>query len=331
MGGSPFNLSFERIEDEFRTPRKFNPCFHWKYLGFYNGLLYGFPSGGGVQVTNWVFSTDGCPTNIIGFCQSKALSDTNFNLSFQDDNDFELLSLIAELDDLLATFTWNFWKQISYGSANWGVLPLISDIKSLISSLNNFYSRAFERDLTKYANSRYAKSKSFSYSGSTLPTNPNISCNWTLSGTLRLNGYTNIVIPSPSAQITALQIFADELGFHPDLRTIWDLLPLSFVVDYFLPVGDLIESLHPRGWFNPRITFDGACSFKGVVYHDAPHTFDRVRTSPTLPCRFYRRWHQRFTSGTRQTPQVDFKLPSLRELFNTWYVTNHGKLGGLKF
>lgn len=56
----------------------------------------------------------------------------------------------------------------------------------------------------------------------------------------------------------------DQLGLTNPLSVAWELVPLSFVVDWFLPVGDYVQSLVPPqgvefvdGWWSEKITAFG--------------------------------------------------------------------------
>lgn len=332
LGSTPFLLNSAYISDENKKPRSYNPCYHWKYLGTYTGPWrspVNNPSS--IQyVSNWVYSTDGYPNAVVGYVENQIFSSVYLPLDFQRNNEFELLNFVGELDDFIAVFTRKFWQQISYGSANWGLLPLISDIRSLMSTIEDFRSQSFT-DVAKYNNRPYRLTRSYSFSGTTTPGNPQILCNWFADFTVRMNGYTVCDMPNFSGALTALQILLDELGVHPDLKTVWDLIPLSFVIDYFLPIGSILESLHPRGWFDPVFTFRGASSIKGIITHDAPLSSGYNRLCSPLQVKVYKRLARTLSVRTRKPALVDWKAPTLRELFNAWYVGNSGKLGSLRF
>lgn len=46
----------------------------------------------------------------------------------------------------------------------------------------------------------------------------------------------------------------EQLGLDPSLANGWDLVPYSFVIDWFTPIGDILDVV--SGWFNNKITRD---------------------------------------------------------------------------
>lgn len=72
------------------------------------------------------------------------------------------------------------------------------------------------------------------------------------------------------------------LGFAPTLANLWDMVPWSFAVDWFLKLGDFLDSAD-----------------KALLYHSTQYTFDRICYSrhaswqspwPGITITWYQRW-----------------------------------------
>lgn len=228
-----------------------------------------------------------------------------FALEFQQNNKFELIPAVFDLDGTLAMFTRKFWRQISYGAVNWGLLPFVSDVKSLYNTCLDYKGRILDQLTNQMEVEK------------TFPLNYNDGI-FTFRGTIRLTG--TYWVSSPVNAITSLKIFADELGVHPDLKTIWDVIPLSFVADYFLPVGDYLESVHPRGWFNPVIQFTG----NGTISGQWSRAWGLEGQKPTAPYSSGKGFSrgisisQSFTKDVNKSP--NWQCPNPRQVFNTAYL-----------
>jgi len=234
-------------------------------------------------------------------------------LDFQKDNSFEIIPFLMDWDDTMAMFSAKFAKNISYGAVNWGILPFISDVKSLAASLdaiNGKIASSYEKILGKRITRRSSWAKTF-------PLQPWV--DYEVQGTTTISGYITGNVQFPDSITSALAVFLDELGFHPDAKTIWDIIPLSFVGDYFLPIGDWLESFHPRGWFNPSMEFTGGLTVSAKIterYKYSGHSGGGLKYD------YYNRLGQTVMSIPIRPPvQPEFKSPSFRELFNTAYVS----------
>lgn len=59
--------------------------------------------------------------------------------------------------------------------------------------------------------------------------------------------------------------YLDALGFNNPLRTIWERIPLSFVVDWFIPVGDFLEQFSFK-WLDTKEEYLDYClSYRTVT------------------------------------------------------------------
>lgn len=240
------------------------------------------------------------------------LSQAYIGLDFIEDNSFELIPFLIDWDDTMAMFSTKFLKEISYGAVNWGVLPFISDLKSLAGSLDAINGKilsSYEKIVGKRITRRFSWEHKF-------PCPPWFDHH--VEGITTLSGYLVGDVVYPDSISRALAVFLDELGINPDIKTLWDIIPLSFVGDYFLPIGDFLESFHPRGWFNPTFSFSGGYSITASV--DERYSYGYSGGGLTYKL-YVRSGKANLSLPSRPPVQPEFSSPSFRELFNTYYVS----------
>lgn len=232
--------------------------------------------------------------------------------------DFGLLQFLAELDDTLLLFSKRFWASLTYGSFTWGVLPFVSDLKAILETV---------AELSHYLNSlQYEDDINIAVD---LPVDiyPPEYHFLIYKGDARVRKSGTLHFGNMSKQAL---FWLDAIGFHPDLATVWDLVPLSFVVDWLLPVGDFLSSLHQRGWVK-------SVAFKGWVTWKFTGTFSE-RISSSHPAAspqtlfsgvkvdYFERW---FVDGVMpvytSSDEIDFDLPTIKELFNIFYIFYLGR------
>lgn len=164
----------------------------------------------------------------------------------------------------------------SYLTYAFGVRPLIADGRAILDTVANFSDRFSTAQFRlRRGNSfraeplvlRVHKSQTVN-----MPDLNHVICNLTISGTLTIEYGGKVYGNLPWDPFRA---FMDYIGFYPDLSTLWNALPFSFLVDYVLPVGDALTSDY--GWLTPDIRckdgwisakFDGNwnCVCKEVVH-----------------------------------------------------------------
>lgn len=136
------------------------------------------------------------------------------------------------------------WLEVSYG---WK--PLLADIKAQAENTARiFVERQF---VTRVAKSSAKTSRTYVDKGHNLPY-------WyqertdIIDNTVR---YTvRYAIPDGPASVAAIY------GLENPLLVAWELVPFSFVVDWFLPVGNFLESM---------------TAYRGLVFHSGTKTFVR--------------------------------------------------------
>jgi hypothetical protein len=253
---------------------------------------------------------NGIPWDAIDF---RAQSYVYVELDFQKNNSFEILPFLLEWDETLKMFSQSMMKTLSYGSLTWGVTPFFSDLISLANTLKDLQDgmlTAYEKVIGKRISRRNP------FSGNIPGRAGNEDVTYSYEGAVTVQGFLDGQLAYPDDPLRAMLAFMDEIGVNPDLKTAWDILPFSFVVDYFLPIGDLLESLHPRGWFKPTFTLNGTISYKYTVTATA-------RTGTVTPGKhtgYYRFSAANQSIGTRPPVDPKYESPSFRELFNTAFL-----------
>jgi hypothetical protein len=227
-----------------------------------------------------------------------------------------LLQLIAEIDDTIAMFSLKFLRSMTYGSFTWGILPFISEIKALLQALENAQK---SWDIVEYRDSG-----AISWNGDfklTSWSSFNIHAT-SISGKWSVSGKADMSFQNPLAK------FLDFIGLHPDLATAWDLVPLSFVIDWILPIGDFLSQFRQGGWIK-TVYFTGWSS-----YHINSISLKGVKGIGWTPSGFTSKGGRYY--GRSQTPLVlippevnmrplDPNLPSPREAFNMFYLALSGR------
>nr|WEU70970.1 MAG: maturation protein [Hangzhou steitz-like virus 8] len=222
---------------------------------------------------------------------------------------FGVLQFFAELDDTIAMFSAKFLRNLSYGSFTWGILPFVNDIKNLFETIRNVQrglrDYAYEDELVTVVNR-------ISGQGSM-----RIECTVTqhFTGSISLQGVEDILIAY------------DAIGFHPDISTVWDLVPLSFLVDYFIPIGDLLDKIIGGGWVRSCV-FTGWKTIKVVGKHGFTYEGNQYHAHPFT---FFQRDFLEEATLSGYIPDVNLNIPSFREIFNTIYLARSAFGGRKKF
>jgi len=115
------------------------------------------------------------------------------------------------------------WLEFRYA-----VSPLMSDLDSMLKALYSSQSKPMWERKVAGATLKYYR-KSLRYSG-----NPGATEIFDHTMELRIGAYFRV---NPNVQAFK------RLGLLNPLATLWELLPLSFVVDWLIPIGDYIGSL----------------------------------------------------------------------------------------
>lgn len=83
---------------------------------------------------------------------------------------------------------------------------------------------------------------------------------WGANAKITFKGTVRVELPIFSRYTADTMAWLDQVGFHPDLATLWEATPFSWMVDWFLPIGEQLEFMSGSGWLKPDIFLDGSFS-----------------------------------------------------------------------
>jgi hypothetical protein len=137
--------------------------------------------------------------------------------------------LIPKLKNMKLLKLKNISKNLSrmYLTVKYGWLPTISDLKNIVGAF---------RKAKPYLDKNGFKTYTSSFTGS----------NKIGQVTFELEQHLKLAIADEDNQFQALAQRLDSSGFAPTLENIWDLIPMSFVVDWFIDVGGFLERVDTR-------------------------------------------------------------------------------------
>lgn len=218
-----------------------------------------------------------------------------------------ILGIAAEIDDTIGIFTKKFWTSLSYGSFTWGVMPFVSDLQAVAKAVHNL---SMQLNDISYEDT-YTVQSIRKDSGAADDFSYDIEVKFHISGKVNLT-QTNPVLRA-----------LDWLGLHPDLALAWDLIPMSFIIDYLVPIGDYLESF--RGWLNCIPLYGWySCSFDiEATYYQ--RYFPTPLTIGLVPGRYYSRTQKSDVLVIMPDTNIDPRIPSLRQLFNMIYLATRRK------
>jgi hypothetical protein len=225
-------------------------------------------------------------------------------------SDFNLIQIFAELDETLLMLGKNLDKSLrSYGSIQWGWLPLINDVVAIAKAVGNLLepleNLSYEDEMTVPVKTQRNPPEGFVGF-------------WPI-----LEGEAKFRYTGKGSLPYRQHLFAllDRIGLHPDLGTAWDLVPLSFLLDYFVPIGDMLDDLKGGGWIK-TIPFKGwrTVRFRGsfiYTYHEP--------LWPELTLESKVKYFSRDNGDWLLVNQPEFnfpyaEMPSLHQLINSLVV-----------
>lgn len=112
-------------------------------------------------------------------------------------------------------------------AVNYGILPTIDDLKAIVGAFSKAHT--YDRDGRKLVYSADVKTYS--------PNGP--SSRLLATSTRRIK----IAIRSQDSRSGSLLESLENWGFGLNFSNLWDLIPYSFVLDWFIDIGDLLESV----------------------------------------------------------------------------------------
>lgn len=200
-------------------------------------------------------------------------------------SEFNLLNFAAEFGDLRSIFdsvrnalrspasalpfrrrirggrvgTYMDWQSLSdsYLGLTFGVQPLIGDIQAIWDRYQN-YGETIGRIRARLTRGVRASQQRFYTLRVTKPfvlqaTTFRFNATVTFTGTVTEVASCKVRGSLPSQPIRE---YLDYIGFYPDLSTLWNALPFTFVADYFLPFS---EALDGGSWVRPEVSVSDGC------------------------------------------------------------------------
>lgn len=174
---------------------------------------------------------------------------------------------------------------------SFGIAPTVADAKGfwngfveIDKKLDNLLARAGTPCKRRYAErlnrssytllvqiGPYSDSLTIKYGGGKLLLNATALYTYTLDKVREMSAFTKKALA-----------YLMMLGFDNPARTIWELVPFSFVLDWFLPIGDYLEQLR-MDYFDTTINVDAFCmSYKTVEPHTVEFVFKRYSTGTSF-------------------------------------------------
>lgn len=157
------------------------------------------------------------------------------------------------------------YRYIDY---RFGIAPMISDMKDIKTHLDTSIA-AVNRRLDAFAQPIPLTFTKTYHTGGSIPypfvdsvMNFDIDVRCSFKGTFRAE------LPILSRYNRDYTLWLDQIGFHPDLATVWEAVPFSWLIDWFVPIGDSLEAMS-GSWMNPSIIFTGSthCTYNVSSTH----------------------------------------------------------------
>jgi len=234
-------------------------------------------------------------------------------------NQASLIQTLAELDESLLLFTKRFWTQLNYGAFTWGVVPFVQDVCNWATSIKRAFNTISAGPHAYRFHDKYTIPVNTGY----VPGVAGISVKATGEVVVSRKGHYNLSSFNESLS------WLDRLGFHPDIATAYDLVPFSFVLDYFLPIGKFLTDTFQRGWVN-SIYFTGWVSRKDSINFEFAPSPGSYWTSVEGNCK-YEHFSRTPEASLLHTEPIkfdlpEFSIPTLQQIFNVQYLafTNQG-------
>jgi len=229
---------------------------------------------------------------------------------------YSSINFFAELGDVGTIF--KSLKKYQYVDWSFGIQPMIGDISTALTALDDWTERT-NRFLAQLRN----------------PKNVTGSMNLAIpvGGRLTTGQYQHIDITSTviivrcrykfglrvitptliNDNLLRDRLLLDAQGFHPDLTTVYEAIPFSWLVDWVVPFGDYLQHIS-HNWFEPAVVLHGSFSVKAqtTLRFKAFHLYgDRYRASDesTYSWTYYKRSPLSTTFGPKEFDSPVMKVP----------------------
>lgn len=251
-------------DDDASRRNQAKSCMHWKYNHYPLPAVRRWFSG----TTEWYLETGWTEDygsdpfqKVVAIAENSLASHpTDWDkvtqkVTGQLKNDFNLINFLLELDDFKTLF--ERWQGVSQFWLRWsfGISPMIEDAKAVAKQLYNQATRlnglAEKLERGFRAGTKKGPMK-FTY---VYDTGSQGELEWTISGTITLR-WTCFVQGFFHGSLVSR--FLDAIGFYPTFSTAWNAVPFSFIIDYFIPIGDALAS-QESSWSEMSAGLSMAC------------------------------------------------------------------------
>lgn len=231
-------------------------------------------------------------------------------------NQFDILTTLAEFDDAIAMFGKKFISSLSYGGYKWGWTPLLNDISAV-----NDAATAVKNSVLDGNRRSSPYNSTDSYTSKPVPF---------LNGGYEITQIADIKVKFTGSISYENDVcaFYDYMGFHPSPKLFWDLVPMSFAIDYVLPIGDMISNITPtKGWVKHAnftgwrvTTINCETTRKPIEGHGLSTRSSTVISTDKIVVRDY-------CNGTALAQKdlsksIGLKLPTISQAFDIAYLAN---------
>lgn len=146
---------------------------------------------------------------------------------------------------------------------NFGWKPFINDVRNTIKAMDTAHRRLFRfvnnagKSETRHVSDEL-ESDSSSEMVCPLVTAYSIKKKWTWKATQSSTFHYSYTLPKYGDGEFEWRSFLDSFGLNVNPSTIWAVIPWSFVVDWFVNIGDYLKS-NETDWIQPYLQFMQAC------------------------------------------------------------------------
>lgn len=269
------DVEHEFISDENHTKKwkgSNGPCNHMRSSWTPNTSLR-YTDDFGVTIVKPTTRGAGFISQVSKDLVSAAVADTVVSLQQKIFNEyargyerFDLINAVAGLADC-----GGYFKAISkYRYLDWefGLAPTIADAKTAYERTFQSVEETNVRLKAAAKPSRFSKTKFVDVSiNETRPYFFGDYSDTIVHGhcTVKLSGNVRVEPPRYLSEFDKeWYLWLDKVGFHPDLAALWEAVPFSWLVDWFVPIGNALEKA-VGDWYNPTVYIDGWLSFKALL------------------------------------------------------------------
>lgn len=179
---------------------------------------------------------------------------------------FEIANFIYELKDFKTLFKW--WdrgkrvvRNLGSGTLNYnfGVVPFLSDVERLYKGLATYEQRLrrLQNGVGKLQKRHYTEKYELETTDWTkvvdsLQTTWRQKCKPLANAEYTATMAYTYSLPDLSKEETHVRAMLDTIGAQVDLYTVWNMIPYSFVVDWFFDIGGFLRQYRNK-WITPKL------------------------------------------------------------------------------